>query len=157
MRVYLLMAISIIIIGLGGPAYGEGPSAGQVIELINILKEKGVLTEDEAKRPVENSIRLEEKKKVEEMKVIETLLSKGAPTLTPAKGLTFQPGLRVQLRYVYDDDTNNNDMMIRRTRLKLKGDAYDMVKYYLEWKIDNVGQEGKTATEGRQSLPRPPF
>jgi len=144
-RLFLL----IMVFSMTTPAYCEekmGLPENRVIELINILKEKGILTEDEAKRLVEKSVKLEEKKRGEERMDMETLLSKRAPVLRPADGLTFQPGIRVQPRYIYDEGTNNNDMMIRRTRLKAKGDAYEMVKYYLEWKIDNVGQEGKTAT-----------
>lgn len=60
------------------------------------------------------------------------------------KGITFKPGLRIQPRYTFDEGTNNNDMMIRRTRLKAEGEAYDKVKYKFEWKLDNVGEEGKT-------------
>lgn len=60
------------------------------------------------------------------------------------KGITFKPGLRIQPRHIFDEGTNNNDMMIRRTRLKAEGEAYDKVKYKFEWKLDNVGEEGKT-------------
>lgn len=116
---YLLIAILISLIARPGYCEEKGMASGnQVNELIKTLKEKGILTD----------------------------LSKGVSVLSPSKGLTLQLGLRVQPRYIYDEETNNNDMMIRRTRLKAKGDAYEKVKYYLEWKIDNVGQEGKTAT-----------
>ncbi len=63
--------------------------------------------------------------------------------LTPVEGITFKPGFRIQPRYSYDNGAN--DMMMRRTRLKAEGDAFGKVKYKFEWKLDNVGQEGKTA------------
>ncbi len=60
------------------------------------------------------------------------------------KGLTFQPGYRIQTRYAYYESSNTNDIMIRRVRLKANGDVFGMAKYYVELKIDNTAQEGKT-------------
>jgi hypothetical protein len=54
--------------------------------------------------------------------------------------ITFSPGLRIQPRYSYDGNSNNNDFHIRRFRLKAGGKAYDLAKYYLELKIDGTGQ-----------------
>lgn len=53
--------------------------------------------------------------------------------------ITFKPGLRVQTRYSYDSIDNNNDMYIRRFRLKAGGMAFNIAKYYLELKIDKEG------------------
>jgi len=60
------------------------------------------------------------------------------------KGLTFQPGYRIQTRYAYYESSSTNDIMIRRVRFKAKGDAFGIAKYYVEMKIDNSAQEGKT-------------
>ena len=38
-----------------------------------------------------------------------------------AKTVTFTPGLRLQVRYAYDNVDANNDFFIARTRLKAKG------------------------------------
>ena len=62
--------------------------------------------------------------------------------LTPdgAGDITFTPGLRLQSRYTYDDENGNHDFFIRRTRLKAKGEAFDIARYYAEIKIDSVGR-----------------
>jgi phosphate-selective porin len=54
--------------------------------------------------------------------------------------ITFTPGLRLQSRYTYDDENGNHDIFIRRTRLKAKGEAFDVARYYAEIKIDSVGR-----------------
>lgn len=54
--------------------------------------------------------------------------------------ITFKPGLRVQTRYLYDSIDNNNDIFIRRFRLKAGGMAFDIAKYYLELKVDKEGR-----------------
>lgn len=54
--------------------------------------------------------------------------------------ITFTPGLRLQVRYAYDDIDGNNDFFIARTRLKGTGDAFGIAKYYAEIKLDNVGR-----------------
>jgi len=61
-------------------------------------------------------------------------------------GITFQPGLRIQFRYSYDQSTGTNDFFLRRIRLKGRGDAFDIAKYYVEVRIDNVGQERVTSS-----------
>jgi len=68
------------------------------------------------------------------------------------KGLTFQPGYRIQTRYTYDFQSNIHDIMLRRVRLKGKGDAFGIAKYYVEIKIDNVAQEGKTPKAKAESV-----
>jgi hypothetical protein len=54
--------------------------------------------------------------------------------------ITFTPGLRIQTRYTYDEVDKNNDIFIRRLRLKGKGKVFDLAKYYFEVKIDNAGR-----------------
>jgi phosphate-selective porin len=54
--------------------------------------------------------------------------------------ITFTPGLRIQTRYTYDQEDKNNDIFIRRLRLKGKGKVFDLAKYYFEVKIDNAGR-----------------
>jgi phosphate-selective porin len=57
------------------------------------------------------------------------------------RDITFKPGLRIQTRYTYDDGTNNNDVFIRRFRLKGAGQIY-RATYGAEVKIDNTGKAG---------------
>ncbi len=57
--------------------------------------------------------------------------------------ITFKPGLRVQTRYSYDTRSNNHEIAIQRFRLKAGGEVYEIVKYYVEMKIDNTGSAGK--------------
>jgi hypothetical protein len=54
--------------------------------------------------------------------------------------ITFTPGLRIQTRYTYDQEDKNNDIFIRRLRLKGKGKVFDLGNYYFEVKIDNAGR-----------------
>lgn len=54
--------------------------------------------------------------------------------------ISYSPGLRIQPRYTYDGNTDNNDFLIQRFRLKAGGKAYDLAKYYLELKIDGTGK-----------------
>ncbi len=54
--------------------------------------------------------------------------------------ITFTPGLRIQVRYAYDQEDDNNDIFIRRLRLKGGGKIFDLGKYYFEVKIDNAGR-----------------
>lgn len=60
------------------------------------------------------------------------------------KGITFQPGYRIQTRYAYYESTHTNDIMVRRVRLKAKGNAFGIANYFVEIKFDNNGQVGKT-------------
>ena len=67
--------------------------------------------------------------------------AKALMPLTSDRGdITFSPGLRIQPRYSFDGNNNNNDFMIQRFRLKAGGKAYDLAKYYLELKIDGTGR-----------------
>jgi hypothetical protein len=65
-----------------------------------------------------------------------------AQHVTPdGKGnLTFVPGVRMQVRYEYNDVDKNNDFFIRRMRLKGKGNIFDVASYNFEVKIDNTGK-----------------
>ncbi|MGQ0656977.1 MAG: porin [Chromatiales bacterium] len=71
-------------------------------------------------------------------------------SLTPVSGaggsLTFTPGFRVQGRYSYDAATDNNDFFLRRFRLKAKGDAFGLAKYYGEIRFDNTRRFGADQT-----------
>jgi len=60
--------------------------------------------------------------------------------------ITFKPGLRVQTRFTYDTKSNNKEIALQRFRLKAGGEVYEIVKYYLEMKIDNTGTAGKNPT-----------
>lgn len=71
-----------------------------------------------------------------------------APFLKPLSlgecgSITFKPGLRIQTRYLYDSETNNNDFFIRRFRIKGSGDVFGLGTYGAELKIDNTGRFGK--------------
>ncbi|MGH7480174.1 MAG: porin [Candidatus Methylomirabilales bacterium] len=70
--------------------------------------------------------------------------------LTPVSGLggniTFTPGFRVHGRYSYDDATDNNDFFLRRFRLKAKGEAFGLAKYYGEIRFDNTRRFGTDQT-----------
>lgn len=60
--------------------------------------------------------------------------------------ITFKPGLRLQTRYEYNAETNNNDISIARFRLKAGGEVYEIANYYLEMKIDGTGRSGSSPT-----------
>ena len=75
-------------------------------------------------------------------------------SLTPVSlgasgNITFTPGLRVQARYTYDDTDGNNDIFIKRFRLKAKGEVFGLAKYYTEIKVDN---QGKSGTDGSAAV-----
>lgn len=59
--------------------------------------------------------------------------------------ITFKPGVRIQARYLYDDEDHNNDFFIRRFRLKTSGDVFGLAKYGMELKIDNTDRYCKDA------------
>lgn len=71
-------------------------------------------------------------------------------SLTPVSGaggnLTFTPGFRVQGRYSHDDANDNNDFFLRRFRLKAKGEAFKLAKYYGEVRFDNTRRFGADQT-----------
>ncbi len=71
-------------------------------------------------------------------------------SLTPVSNsggnLTFTPGFRVQGRYSYDEATDNNDFFLRRFRLKAKGEAFGLAKYYGEVRFDNTRRSGVDQT-----------
>jgi Phosphate-selective porin len=71
-------------------------------------------------------------------------------SLTPVSGpggnITFTPGFRVQGRYAYDDANDNNDFFLRRFRLKAKGEAFNLAKYYAEIRFDNTRRFGLDQT-----------
>ncbi|MCB9265575.1 MAG: hypothetical protein H6558_11155, partial [Lewinellaceae bacterium] len=54
--------------------------------------------------------------------------------------LTFVPGVRMQVRYEYNDIDQNNDFYIKRMRWKGKGDIFNVASYNFEIKIDNTGK-----------------
>jgi phosphate-selective porin O/P len=56
--------------------------------------------------------------------------------------ITFKPGARIQSRYMYDDANNQNDFLIRRTRIKGSGKVYDLANYGLEIRFDNAEKFG---------------
>lgn len=58
--------------------------------------------------------------------------------------IIFNPGLRLQPRYTYDNADANNDFFIARTRIKAGGEAYQKAKFYAELKLDNVGRFART-------------
>jgi len=70
--------------------------------------------------------------------------------LTPVSGaggnITFTPGFRVQGRYSYDNANDNNDFFLRRFRLKAKGEAFNLAKYYGEIRFDNTRRFGTDQT-----------
>ena len=83
---------------------------------------------------------------------IATPLHAQAPSaLTPdGKGnFTFKPGLRMQTRFTYDQQTANNDFFTARLRIKGSGSVYGLATYGTEIKIDNTGRFA-TATPAAQ-------
>ncbi|MCB9295629.1 MAG: porin [Lewinellaceae bacterium] len=54
--------------------------------------------------------------------------------------LTFVPGVRMQVRYEYNDVDENNDFYIKRMRFKGKGNIFDVANYNFEIKVDNTGK-----------------
>jgi Phosphate-selective porin O and P len=61
-------------------------------------------------------------------------------------GLTLDFGLRIQGRFAYDDATGNQDMMLRRSRIKAMGQLYEFGTYYLELRADNINQDQAAAS-----------
>jgi phosphate-selective porin len=57
---------------------------------------------------------------------------------------TFTPGVRLQVRYEFNEIDHNNDFFIRRLRFKGKGKIFDIATYNLEIKIDNTGRFNST-------------
>ena len=64
----------------------------------------------------------------------------------------FKLGLRTQFKYSYSEPDKSNDFMIRRTRLKAEGSIYQNTRFKLEWKIDDVGQEGKNPSAQAEDI-----
>ena len=64
------------------------------------------------------------------------------PLSSEAGNITFNPGLRGQVRYTYDDADGNHDIRINRLRLKGGGDVFGLAKYYAEIKIDSQSTSG---------------
>lgn len=54
--------------------------------------------------------------------------------------ITFVPGIRMQVRYEYNDIDQNNDFYIKRMRWKGKGNIFDVASYNFEIKVDNTGK-----------------
>lgn len=81
-----------------------------------------------------------ENKKEEEKKPVIPDLAKGILIASNDGDLTFKPGLRFTPRYNHESTNGNNDMFIRRFRLKGSGSAYGIAKYGTEIKIDNTGR-----------------
>jgi len=71
-----------------------------------------------------------------------SLQAQAPATLNPdGKGnITFKPGLRMQTRYTYDNQTANNEFFTARVRVKTSGDVYGMATYNSEIKFDNTGR-----------------
>jgi hypothetical protein len=63
------------------------------------------------------------------------------PTWNVTPDITFKPGARLQVRYLHESFTDNNEIAIQRFRLKGAGQAWK-AKYGLELKIDNTGRTG---------------
>lgn len=64
------------------------------------------------------------------------------PVFGPGGNITFTPGFRVHGRYTYDEGNDNNDFFLRRFRLKAKGEAFNLAKYYAEIRFDNTRRSG---------------
>lgn len=65
------------------------------------------------------------------------------PTWNVTPDITFKPGARLQVRYLHDGSTKNNEIAVQRFRMKAAGQAWK-AKYGLEFKIDNTGRTGGT-------------
>jgi len=72
--------------------------------------------------------------------VKDTTVKQAGAAAAPNMRITFTPGLRVQVREAYDNQENNNDFFIARTRLKGSGNVFGIADYGAEVKIDNVGR-----------------
>jgi len=63
-----------------------------------------------------------------------------------SKDVTFTPGVRLQVRYIHDTTSNNDEFFVARLRLKAKGELFHTVRYYAELKADTLGRSGKNPT-----------
>lgn len=72
----------------------------------------------------------------------EKSFAQGATVVIGKEG-EFKLGMRMQFKYAYKEPDNSSDFMIRRTRLKAEGSIFSGTKFKLEYKVDDVGQEGK--------------
>jgi hypothetical protein len=88
----------------------------------------------------------EETEKEEAAKPVIPDLAKGILIASNDGDLTFKPGLRMTPRYNHESTNGNNDMFIRRFRLKGSGSAFGVAKYGAEIKIDNPGRFEVTPT-----------
>lgn len=70
--------------------------------------------------------------------VVADLAEALVPIVTDCGNITWKPGVRIQTRYIYDDELNNHDFFVRRFRMKGSGDVFGMAKYGLELKIDST-------------------
>ena len=64
-------------------------------------------------------------------------------TVSNSKKITFTPGLRLQVRYTHDNENGKHSFFIPRLRLKAKGELFHIVRYFAEFKFDNLGQPRK--------------
>lgn len=76
----------------------------------------------------------------EEKKPVVPDLAKGILIQSNDGDLTFVPGMRIQPRYNYDANFNDNDFFINRFRLKGSGSAYGLAKYYVELQLDGTSR-----------------
>ena len=67
-------------------------------------------------------------------------------TASNSKKITFTPGFRLQVRYIHDRESGKNEFFVARLRLKAKGELFHTVRYYTEFKIDNLGRSGRNPT-----------
>ncbi len=77
--------------------------------------------------------------------------TKPSPRFPPtyeSRAITFTPGFRVQLKYIHDTQSGRDEVFIARLRLKAKGQLFHTVKYYTEYKIDNLARSGRDPVNG---------
>jgi len=77
--------------------------------------------------------------------------TKPSPRFPPtyeSGAITFTPGFRVQLKYIHDTQSGKDEIFIARLRLKAKGQLFHTVKYYTEYKIDNLARSGRDPVNG---------
>ena len=130
-------------------ANGDDPALG---ELIQILRERGVLDEEE-----HEALKAKGGRSRKTAPVAAEGDGEGGwgPTWHLGDALTFTPAMRIQVRYSHLDLAgSDNIFQLRRFRLKGKGEILDIAKYYTELKIDGTGFVSSPTSRSRERLAR---
>jgi hypothetical protein len=142
----VMLAFSIFALGVAAPSSADDVSAGDDVDarLRHLESEIDALKRDRSE-PASAEASAQPAAPAPVAAAPPAEVKKEALVFYVTPDITFKPGLRLQTRYQYDTRTNNNEIYLARFRLKAGGEAYEIVKYYLEMKIDNTGKtDGKS-------------